>query len=130
MASGAARALDRYLLGEPVSKQATIDAALADRVAAPAAQPFYRALEAVGVRAADEALIALRLVLAGREASDMAVRRLRAVAAAARAQAMGDARGAKSAIERDRDVLPDFPRNDGADLGRTAQVAYEAELAG
>ncbi|MFZ1125800.1 MAG: hypothetical protein WAN59_11745, partial [Candidatus Baltobacteraceae bacterium] len=69
--------IDRYLLGEPVSKPAAIAATLADRSSEPAAAPFYRALEAVGPRAADEALVALRLVLAGQAPSDAAVRHLR-----------------------------------------------------
>jgi hypothetical protein len=45
----------------------------------PKAQPFYRAFEAVGGRAADEAFIALRIVLAGLDADDERVRVLRAL---------------------------------------------------
>ena len=71
--------IDRYLLdGEP-PKERLIEALLAARSSDPRAQPFYRALEAVGPRAADEALIALRLVLAGRESDDAGVTRLRAL---------------------------------------------------
>jgi hypothetical protein len=58
------------------------------RSADPRAQPFYRALETVGARAADEALLALRLVLAGRAPDDDAVRALREARTKARA---GDA---------------------------------------
>ena len=51
--------VDRYLLGEPVSKPDVVAAILAERSSEPAAEPFYRAFEAVGARAADEAFIAL-----------------------------------------------------------------------
>lgn len=76
--------IDGYLLGDPVSKAAAVSALLAERRDIPAAAPFYRALEAVGARAADEALIALRLVLAGKAPEDDRVRRLRALVADAR----------------------------------------------
>jgi hypothetical protein len=76
--------LDGYLLGERISKADLVAALLAERRDVPAAAPFYRALEAVGARAADEAFIALRLVLAGKAPSDDRVRRLRTLAAAAR----------------------------------------------
>ncbi|PZR59437.1 MAG: hypothetical protein DLM50_01550 [Candidatus Meridianibacter frigidus] len=76
--------LDEYLLAGGGSKHRIIDALLGNRDPAPAALPFYRALEAVGPRAADETLIALRLVLAGKKPSDDAVRRLRTIIAASR----------------------------------------------
>lgn len=57
------------------------------RSAEPRAQAFYRALEALGARAADEALLALRLVLAGRAPDDDAVRALRDAVAQIRAGA-------------------------------------------
>jgi len=66
---------------------------LADRQPVEGAWPFYRALDQLGARVADEALIALRLALAGRPADDEGVRRLRDHLSAARA---GDA-GARSA---------------------------------
>ena len=122
--------LDRYLLGEPVSKPDVVAALLAERSSDPSAEPFYRAFEAVGTRAADEALIALRLVLAGRAAEDGAVRRLRGLAAIARAATSGDGTGAAAAFERDKTWLPALPeRADGiAALGTAARTAYFAEL--
>lgn len=69
--------LDGYLLDGVPGKAAAIAAALAARSPDPRAQPFYRALDALGARAADEALLALRLVLAGRTADDAAIRALR-----------------------------------------------------
>jgi hypothetical protein len=80
--------IDGYLLDGRPTKGEAIAAALADRSDDPKAQPFYRALAAVGERAADEALIALRLVLAGKPADDVSVVRLRA---AVRASKGGDA---------------------------------------
>ncbi len=77
--------IDGYLLDGRPDKAAAIAAVLRDRVPIAAALPFYRALEAVGVRAADEALIALRLTLAGTSASDEIVRRVRGLAALAAA---------------------------------------------
>lgn len=65
--------LDGYFLDGTPSKADAIRAALRDRSTEPRAQPFYRALDAVGVRAADEALLALRLVLGGNAATDEAV---------------------------------------------------------
>jgi hypothetical protein len=77
--------IDGYLLDGTPTKAEAIAAALGDRAAAPpAAEPFYRALDVVGVRAADEALIALRLVLCGKTVDDTAVRRLRDLVARAR----------------------------------------------
>jgi hypothetical protein len=77
-------AIDGYLLDGRPTKEAAIAAALRERVASERALPFYCALEAVGARAADEALIALRLVIAGQEPGDDAVRRLRGLARLAR----------------------------------------------
>jgi hypothetical protein len=82
--------IDAYLLDGTPSKAETVNAVLADRQPLERAQPFYRALEALGARVADEALIALRLTLAGKTADDDAVRQLRAAVAAARS---GDAAG-------------------------------------
>jgi len=72
-------AIDGYLLDGRPDKAAAIAAVLAARSDTPAAAPFYRALEVVGTKAADESLIALRLVLAGKTADDDAIRRLRAI---------------------------------------------------
>src|SRR5579875_1776798 len=80
--------LDGYLLDGVPSKREAIAAALARRSADERAQPFYRALERLGDRVADEALLALRLVLAGRTANDDAVAALRDLRARA---ARGDA---------------------------------------
>jgi len=124
--------VDGYLLGEPISKADVVAALLAARSADPQAAPFYRALEAVGVRAADEALIALRLVLAGRTPADAAVRRLRALSSIARASARGDAPGVARLLERERATLGDIavtkPAGDG-DVALEAVAAYQAELA-
>ena len=75
--------LDGYLLDGTPDKASAIAAALRDRAADDRAQPFYRALDALGVKAADEALLALRLVLAGKAADDDAIRSLRDVRARA-----------------------------------------------
>jgi len=77
--------IDGYLLDGHPAKAEAIASALAERSPAPAAGPFYRALDVVGVRAADESLIALRLVLAGRTADDDAIRRVRAILSRVRA---------------------------------------------
>jgi hypothetical protein len=77
--------LDGYLLDGRPGKAEAIAAALRDRSPDPRAQPFYRALEAVGARAADEALLALRLVLGGNAASDEAIVAARAARAAVKA---------------------------------------------
>lgn len=76
--------LDKYLLEGTGSKREVIASLLADRSAEPQAAPFYRALEAVGPRVADEALIALRIVLAGKVADDQAVKRARELVKSAR----------------------------------------------
>lgn len=82
--------LDGYLLDGRPSKDDTVAAVLADRSPVAGAQPFYRALDVLGAKVADEALIALRLALAGLPVDDDGVRRLRAHLAAAKA---GDAAG-------------------------------------
>jgi hypothetical protein len=120
--------VDGYLLGEAVSKPDVVAALLADRDDAPAAAPFYRALEAVGARAADEAFLALRLVLAGRTADDAAVKRLRALASVARAARTGDAAGLAALRRREREQLVDLPAVDGPALAEAARAAYRREL--
>ena len=82
--------LDGYLLDGTPSKADAIAAALRDRSPDPHAQPFYRALERVGTRAADEALLALRLVLGGKTPADEAIIAARDARARARS---GDAEG-------------------------------------
>ena len=81
--------LDGYLLDGQPAKAGAIAAALRERSSDPRAQPFYRALEVVGARAADEALLALRLVLGGKTADD------EAIVAARAARARGKAGGAE-----------------------------------
>jgi hypothetical protein len=122
--------VDRYLLGEPVSKPDVLAAVLAERSPDPAAAPFYRALEAVGARAADEAFLALRLVLAGKQPSNEAVRRLRALAGVARTCANGDRAGLGTLLRRDRAALADLnpDAGDPAALGSAARAAYFAAL--
>jgi hypothetical protein len=120
--------VDGYLLGEAVSKPDVVAALLADRDDAPAAAPFYRALEAVGARAADEAFLALRLVLAGRTADDAAVKRLRALASVARAARTGDAAGLAALRKREREQLVGLPDVDGPALAEAARAAYRREL--
>jgi len=127
-----AELLDRYLLGEPVSKAAVVAELLAAREVPPAAVPFRRALEALGPLVAEEALVALRLTLAGIEPDDDDVRRIRALVAIARAAAVGDLRGALAAFVRDGEALADFPdpaRTDLAELGTLARAGYREELA-
>ncbi len=82
--------LDGYLLDGSPDKADAIAAALRDRSPDPQAQPFYRALDTVGARAADEALLALRLVLGGKAADDASI--VEARAARARAKT-GEAEG-------------------------------------
>ncbi|HEY0393793.1 MAG TPA: hypothetical protein VGD01_04795 [Candidatus Elarobacter sp.] len=88
--------LDGYLLDGRPGKADAIAAALRDRSKNPVAAPFYRALEAVGVRAADEALLALRVVLGGNTPSDETV----VAARAARARVKAGEPGAREAYFR------------------------------
>ena len=85
--------LDGYLLDGSPAKAEAIAAALRDRSTDPRAQPFYRALATVGVRAADEALLALRLVLGGKVAGDETI----VAARAARVRAKSGEAGARDA---------------------------------
>lgn len=75
-------AIDAYFFEKRGSKADLIKGLLAERSEVPAAQPYYRAFEAIGARAADEALLALRSVLAGHSADDERVKALRAAVAA------------------------------------------------
>ncbi len=76
--------IDNYLLKNAGSKPDVIAGLLAERSTQPQAAPFYRALEMLGARVADEALIALRLVVAGKEPADDAVKRVRELIALSR----------------------------------------------
>lgn len=80
--------LDGYLLDGVPSKAEVVRSLLEARPPAAGAAPFYEGLQRLGARTPDLALIALRLVLAGRHADDDAVIRLRDVVGRARA---GDA---------------------------------------
>jgi hypothetical protein len=80
--------LDGYLLDGAPSKGDVVRRLLETRPRAEGAAPFYEGMQRLGSRTADLALIALRLVLAGRKADDTSVARLRDVIARARA---GDA---------------------------------------
>jgi hypothetical protein len=76
--------IDGYLLDGQPTKADAVAAVLADRQPTERAQPFYRALDLLGPRVADEALIALRLALAGADIDDDGVRRVRGHVSAAR----------------------------------------------
>jgi hypothetical protein len=76
--------IDGYLLDGRPSKAEAVAAVLAERAPVEKAQAFYRALELLGPRVADEALIALRLALIGEAVDDEGVLRLRGHLTAAR----------------------------------------------
>jgi len=78
-------AIDGYLLDGRPSKADAVAAVLADRSSVEKAQAFYRALDVLGPKVADEALIALRLALIGEAVDDEGVLRLRGYLTAARA---------------------------------------------
>jgi hypothetical protein len=86
--------LDGYLLDGKPSKGEAIAHLLRDRIEDPRAAPFYRALEAVGTRAADEALIAMRVLAAGKTPDDALIRRLRDLVRLARSAKRGDQKAA------------------------------------
>lgn len=122
-----AELLDRYLLGEAVSKPDVVAALLRDRSANEAAAPFYRALERLGAQADDLALIALRLVLSGRAPSDDGVRRLRALSGIARASAAGDRKTLGKLSAREAATLSDLRGVlTGEDLHSVRAAALEA----
>ncbi|MGB6519843.1 MAG: hypothetical protein WBE79_15210 [Candidatus Cybelea sp.] len=76
--------LDGYLLDGVPSKVEVVRALLDVKPGAEGAAPFYEGLQRLGARTPDLALIALRLVLAGRKADDATVAWLRDVVARAR----------------------------------------------
>jgi hypothetical protein len=76
--------LDGYLLDGSPSKAEVVREILDVRPAADGAAPFYEGIARLGTRTPDLALIALRLVLAGRKADDGAVTWLRGVVERAR----------------------------------------------
>ena len=69
--------LDRYLLAGAPSKAVTIRRLLEKPSDAAGAAPFYEGLRLLGPRTPELALIALRLVLAGKKADDATVVRAR-----------------------------------------------------
>jgi hypothetical protein len=80
--------LDDYLLDGTPGKSEVVRKLLEARPAAEGAAAFYEGMQRLGAQTPDLALIALRLVLAGRKADDAGVTRLRDVIARARS---GDA---------------------------------------
>ncbi len=133
-AQGDACALvDAYLLGEAVSKPAVIAAVLAAPASHNAvAAPFYRALQAIGIRAADESLIALRLVLAGQAVSDSRVRRMRCLSRLLWAAAGGQPDAVIAALQKEEmilgEVLAECEPADITAIQAAARRAYFAEL--
>ncbi|HEY1868541.1 MAG TPA: hypothetical protein VGG70_09625 [Candidatus Cybelea sp.] len=76
--------LDGYLLDGTPSKSEIVLKLLEIRPSAEVAGPFYEGMERLGARTPDLALIALRLVLAGKKADDATVAGLRDVVERAR----------------------------------------------
>jgi len=95
--------LDGYLLDGTPSKSRAIEHVLSDRIDDPRAAPFYRAFEAIGARAADEALIAIRALAAGKTPDDSLIRRLRDLVKRARAGKRGepDVEAARGSYQRE-----------------------------
>jgi hypothetical protein len=69
--------IDRYLLGESRDRALLFGQIGGWQPDLPAAAPIVRAIAMIGARAADESVIALRLILAGRLTDDAAVTTLR-----------------------------------------------------
>ncbi len=82
--------VDGYLLDGKPSKREALEHVLRYRIGDPRAAPFYRAFEAIGTRAADESLIALRAIAAGKDPDDALIRRLRDLVKLARAGKRGE----------------------------------------
>jgi hypothetical protein len=76
--------LDAYLLSGSPEKAEIVRTLLAKRSDLPAAQPFYEGMRMLGARTPDLALLALRLVLAGKPAEDERVVSLRELSERAR----------------------------------------------
>lgn len=92
--------LDGYLLSGSPSKAELVAQLLAQRADVAAAAPFYEGIARLGPRTPDLALLALRLVLAGKKADDASVRQLRELSERARTR---DA----SAVQEYRAMLHD-----------------------
>ncbi len=91
--------IDEYLLSGAPPKARVIETLLADRSDLPEAAPFYEGMRMLGARTPDLALVALRLVLAGKKADDTSVVALREHADRARAGGT-DAKAAREAYAR------------------------------
>jgi hypothetical protein len=76
--------LDRYLLDGTPAKAEIVTALMAERPGGPAAAPFYEGMRILGARTPELTLVALRLVLAGKTASDANVVHLRKIVETAR----------------------------------------------
>jgi hypothetical protein len=83
----AADLLDTYLLTGGVDRGKLVERLLKERSAHERTAPFYRALESLGARTPEDALIALRIAMTGEAPSDARVLALRAVVAQARGAA-------------------------------------------
>ncbi|HZV76622.1 MAG TPA: hypothetical protein VFF63_02545 [Candidatus Babeliales bacterium] len=77
--------LDGYLLDSVPPKADVVRQLLESRPQAEGAPPFYEGLERLGARTPDLALMALRLVLAGKKADDVTISRMREIVDRARA---------------------------------------------
>ncbi|HTX57638.1 MAG TPA: hypothetical protein VMD47_11125 [Candidatus Acidoferrales bacterium] len=91
--------LDEYLLTGSPPKAAVVEALLAQRSTIASAAPFYEGMRMLGARTPDLALVALRLVVAGKRADDASVVALRDQAERARAGG-ADAAAAREAYVR------------------------------
>ncbi len=80
----AAALLDRHLLDGVPTRTELVAELLAHAPPSAAAKPFFEGLRIVGPRTPDLALVALRLVLAGRRADDETVVRVKRLVEAAR----------------------------------------------
>jgi hypothetical protein len=76
--------LDGYLLSGTPSKAELVPRLLAQRPDIAGAAPFFEGIARLGPRTPDLALLALRLVLAGKKADDASVRHLRELSERAR----------------------------------------------
>jgi hypothetical protein len=83
--------LDSYLLDGTPSKSEVVRALLASPVDVAGAAAFYTGIETLGAKSPDLALIALRLVLAGKKAEDSTVVRLRSIIERTRAKGVDEA---------------------------------------
>lgn len=92
--------LDRYLLRGSPAKSEVVRMLLEKRSTLPEVRPYYEGLAMLGARTPDLALIALRLVLAGKVADDSSVVRLRELTERSRAGG-SDAQQSRAAYLRE-----------------------------